>query len=185
MAPCPCSGSVKWVHRICLLRWVLIDPVANGKICCICRLPYEEEVMPQLEQLPHPTDLSTRILSNPVVFTVPVRIVISSILYRIGYLSALISGVPTLLITAAYFAIFFAEFQELRYPRVYLRLLQISRFPAILAIHALALAILFFSFGADLGIGLSLDFYLAHYWIEHKNHVTRVNVHLLTVGPMR
>jgi hypothetical protein len=36
------------VHRICLLRWVIIDPAANGKICCICRLPYEEEVMPQL-----------------------------------------------------------------------------------------------------------------------------------------
>jgi E3 ubiquitin-protein ligase DOA10 len=39
ITPCPCSGSIRYVHHLCLKRWATIRPV-NGQICSICKAPF-------------------------------------------------------------------------------------------------------------------------------------------------
>jgi E3 ubiquitin-protein ligase DOA10 len=40
IAPCPCTGSVRYVHHGCLKRWATADPATNAQICSICQNPF-------------------------------------------------------------------------------------------------------------------------------------------------
>lgn len=138
--------------------------------------------MPRLERAPNPNSLTSRMLAQPVLFTMPLRATLLMIHLHAGHRGYILSASSTILITTLYSALLLSQIQSLRHRRLYWHLVPVSQFPAIVAIHLLALALAIFSFG-DLGIGVSLDFYLWHYWNEHRNHITRVNTHLLTVGP--
>ena len=39
LSPCPCTGSIRYVHHLCLKRWAAINP-ANGQACSICKTPF-------------------------------------------------------------------------------------------------------------------------------------------------
>lgn len=45
ISPCPCKGSVRYVHWTCLKRWVRLD-AANARACTICRQPFDATVFP-------------------------------------------------------------------------------------------------------------------------------------------
>eukprot|EP01087_Luapelamoeba_hula_P023266 TRINITY_DN851_c1_g1_i1.p1 TRINITY_DN851_c1_g1~~TRINITY_DN851_c1_g1_i1.p1 ORF type:complete len:362 (-),score=15.86 TRINITY_DN851_c1_g1_i1:34-1119(-) len=50
IAPCPCTGSVKWVHRSCLDEWRAVSPnPLSFDHCDICRTPYEMEFVGEKE----------------------------------------------------------------------------------------------------------------------------------------
>ncbi|KAI6172199.1 RING-CH-type domain-containing protein [Aphelenchoides besseyi] len=38
--PCKCSGSIKYVHRQCLERWLINAPASQQSACNTCRFPY-------------------------------------------------------------------------------------------------------------------------------------------------
>ena len=40
ITPCPCNGSIRYVHHLCLKRWAAINPATNGQTCPICKTPY-------------------------------------------------------------------------------------------------------------------------------------------------
>jgi hypothetical protein len=54
ITPCPCKGSVQFVHWLCLKRWVQLNPATNGQACTICRLPFQVTAFPGLEQVSGP-----------------------------------------------------------------------------------------------------------------------------------
>jgi len=45
MSPCACTGSVRYVHRLCLRRWTAARP-ATAHLCPICNGLYSLEVLP-------------------------------------------------------------------------------------------------------------------------------------------
>ncbi|KAI1711602.1 RING-variant domain-containing protein [Ditylenchus destructor] len=40
VTPCKCSGTIKWVHKKCLLRWVDSAPLLQKSQCNACRYEY-------------------------------------------------------------------------------------------------------------------------------------------------
>jgi len=38
--PCRCGGSIRWVHKKCLLKWINMNPTRNSK-CDICKFSYK------------------------------------------------------------------------------------------------------------------------------------------------
>ena len=49
ISPCLCSGSVAFIHRNCLLRWVFIDTYVTRDRCSICKAAFSKDIMPRLE----------------------------------------------------------------------------------------------------------------------------------------
>ena len=45
ISPCACTGSVRYVHHLCLRRWTLARP-ATAHLCPICKALYTLEVLP-------------------------------------------------------------------------------------------------------------------------------------------
>lgn len=37
LAPCKCSGTIKWVHRHCLTRWLQNAPYVQQEQCNACK----------------------------------------------------------------------------------------------------------------------------------------------------
>ncbi|CAD5215271.1 unnamed protein product [Bursaphelenchus xylophilus] len=42
MAPCKCSGSIKWVHKDCMTKWIDTAPFVQQNQCNTCRFPYKK-----------------------------------------------------------------------------------------------------------------------------------------------
>lgn len=64
ISPCPCRGSVQYVHRICLYRWLTTSP--DTTTCSICKTPFPEAYLPRLEIIPE-KDATNFFLSTPLV----------------------------------------------------------------------------------------------------------------------
>jgi hypothetical protein len=43
ISPCDCSGSIKYIHRICLKQW--IETTGNFQTCNVCRTEYNGQVV--------------------------------------------------------------------------------------------------------------------------------------------
>lgn len=43
--PCACSGSMEWVHKGCLLRWLTSSPVVVSRGCDVCDSPWREDLV--------------------------------------------------------------------------------------------------------------------------------------------
>ncbi|KAH7723508.1 zinc finger protein [Aphelenchoides avenae] len=43
MSPCKCSGSVKWVHRECMHRWIHHAPFMQQTQCNACKYQYRKK----------------------------------------------------------------------------------------------------------------------------------------------
>lgn len=63
ISPCKCCGSVKYIHKSCLRRWVVEEDTINYSrvICSICSSP-----LYRLETISYKTQLVKYILFNPV-----------------------------------------------------------------------------------------------------------------------
>uniref|UniRef100_A0A914CCU3 RING-CH-type domain-containing protein n=1 Tax=Acrobeloides nanus TaxID=290746 RepID=A0A914CCU3_9BILA len=42
LAPCKCSGTIKWVHRHCLTRWLQNAPYVQQEQCNACKYFYKK-----------------------------------------------------------------------------------------------------------------------------------------------
>lgn len=69
ISPCRCSGSTKWVHHSCLLRWINESRGVDVTVCPQCKTPYQvaEPENPLVVRLGSIVDHAVNILS-PVGF---------------------------------------------------------------------------------------------------------------------
>lgn len=44
LAPCKCSGTLKYVHQFCLEEWKKLSPKFNKKRCEICKVLFFKKV---------------------------------------------------------------------------------------------------------------------------------------------
>lgn len=68
IAPCRCKGSVKFVHKRCLLKWHSLAPLAIADLCQMCRVPYNSIYL-RIEVFPNENGFLYQFLICPYFIT--------------------------------------------------------------------------------------------------------------------
>lgn len=50
MHPCPCKGTQKWIHELCLRRWYLMNE--QNKYCSVCKYRFTVKRGPEYYEIP-------------------------------------------------------------------------------------------------------------------------------------
>ena len=182
--PCPCKGSVRFVHRNCLKRWVQLDPATNGRACSICRLPFEVSVFPGLEGTGSIPRLALFAIHYPSV----VNAVISYGLLRWTVLTPVENWSEAAwqvsrdgaLASQAIYAICIWLYWRVQDRRAYRGFVLRSRIPGMLVAHAYSLyGILAAPVASDYLTIALMHILLKMYWMEHCAALARINERLL------
>ena len=82
ITPCDCTGSVKYIHKSCILRWATMDGELDySKLSCsLCTVPYRIEEI-RLESYATPSHLANVLLHNSAAASIMINYL--SILYGI------------------------------------------------------------------------------------------------------
>lgn len=68
ISPCKCSGSIKYVHSICINKWLLINRDPSKFTCSICKELFKIDIPPKyLEKLPDSNMVAHFLLQFPIV----------------------------------------------------------------------------------------------------------------------
>ena len=66
LSPCQCRGTVKYVHYVCFLRWILSVSNDRKDICPICHTIYKIDIL-NLELIPHTQPRVLYFLGSPIL----------------------------------------------------------------------------------------------------------------------
>ena len=87
ISPCYCSGSLRWVHQICLQHWIR---ASNSKSCELCRYPFTMRTQLrspcQWEALPMSSSEKRRFFCSAIFHSIALGCVIWSLYVLIGKL---------------------------------------------------------------------------------------------------
>jgi E3 ubiquitin-protein ligase MARCH1/8 len=85
ISPCYCSGSMRWVHQVCLQHWIR---ASNNKACELCRYPYSmmTKMKPPCywESLPMSPSEKRRLFCSVIFHLIALGCVIWSLYVLIG-----------------------------------------------------------------------------------------------------
>ena len=88
ISPCYCSGSLRWVHQVCLQHWIR---ASGNKACELCRYPFcmRSKLKPpcQWEALPMSSSEKRRFFCSAVFHSIALGCVIWSLYVLIGMLT--------------------------------------------------------------------------------------------------
>lgn len=182
--PCPCKGSVRFVHWQCLKRWVKLDPATNGRACTICRLPFEVSVFPGMEStdgIPrwaHFAIYHSSVVNAIISYGILILIYSTSIFDRNGAVWR--TSRDGALASQAIYALCVWLYWRVKDRPTYSQIVLRSRIPGMLAAHAYSLyGILAAPATSDyLGIAI-MHLMLKMYWLEHCAAIGKMNERLL------
>jgi hypothetical protein len=174
LAPCACTGSVRFVHRRCLYRWILRDLEDIPTHCELCHAPYEASLIPQLEIIPSGANIDDFFLNSSfsLAFLVNylwIGLQVHSTI-RADQVFFFNHWVAQSLVHSLYFTFFLSHFR-VQNLRAYLRNSWKSYSWAVGA-HAF-LILLFWRGGV--GSGITLGSYLSSYWRVHLYTLKKMN----------
>ena len=71
VAPCKCSGTVKYLHTSCLKKWVSNEEqyIDTRLTCNMCETRYSVSFLPALEDIPDKLGIAMYILNNGIYIT--------------------------------------------------------------------------------------------------------------------
>ena len=176
ISPCPCSGTVQFVHRACLYRWIFMDTDEANNICSICKTPFLEDHLPKLEVIP-PKDRLYFFLDNSTASLLLAHYVICFILSNtlrtedFLYHFLVTSQIS---VNVTYMALFLATARVKNWQE-YISVSYVS-YAWLITYHLLSLFALsrgMFILSIPLGASLNL------YWRTHIKTLKYVNVRLL------
>lgn len=186
ITPCPCNGSVRYVHWSCLKRWVRLD-AANARACTICRQPFDAAVFPgfiSMEAGPHAAQLFLQHSS-----WANLAITYGAFMWRANEITTEtlwvecweISRLGSLWTHAAYAvcALLCWRGYGLQEREAYWAALPRARAAGMLGGHAYALYLLLVGASPDYLAAAIMQILLRIYWQEHNAIIARVNARLL------
>lgn len=177
--PCPCKGSVQFVHWLCLKRWVQLNPQANGHACTICRLPFQAAVFPGLEQVYGP-DFAIFCLRHTYVTTSVISYVLIGWNYQAGELARWELFRSGCLLSQLWYAFCLTIVWRVRNKELYRRFARASRLPWLLSVHVYSLSSILWSPGESHYICMVLIYLvLQMYWVEHMALLSKINDRIL------
>jgi hypothetical protein len=185
--PCPCKGSVRFVHWACLKRWVRLDQ-ANARACTICRQPFDASIFPGFVAADGGPRFAVLFVQH--CYSASVALTYAAFLWHlnagitadsVGAACWSITRTGALWTHAAYAACFWLCFRGVRCREAYWEAAPRVRLTGMLAAHAYAL------YGVALGAPSQPDYVtlalmqllLKLYWEQHKATVERLNAGLL------
>ena len=154
--PCPCTGSIRYVHRLCLERWAGLGP-ENARLCSICKNPYTIDLTPIPPRLP----LTFYLLNNTAFVGIGVHYLSLNTPYVIS------AHLCFQLVWAACFARIF----QTRRLDIYLDRQIIGFLPAMATFYCIFLYRLIIQ--RDTAACFLIDFLLHLFWNEHI-HTLRI-----------
>ena len=171
IAPCKCIGSVKYIHKECLRRWVIEDDKVNQDriICNICRVSlYNLEIIP-------PKQILDRLLYS-----------ITSVCIFIHYLSFVFWRTKSMFFNPfevlqismqAYYIFLYVQQFKVKNHLIYIEL-TFNRGSYILLFIYLYCIVSFFS-GRHISMALASNFTFILHWNEHSLILAAINDHLI------
>jgi hypothetical protein len=171
IAPCKCIGSVKYVHKDCLRRWVVEDDRVNLQrvVCNMCR-----ESLYNLEIIV-PRAVLDRLLYNLTVICVVIQ-----------YLSFIVwHKQPTwinpfemlqMLMQGYYISLYVDQFR-VKNTQLYIQMM-INRGSYLFFLLYLYCVVSFFN-GKHISMALASNFTFILHWNEHSLILGRINEHLI------
>jgi hypothetical protein len=167
ISPCVCKGTVQFVHRDCLYRWMFLDTDIPNSICPICKTQIDKAYIPSLEVIPRKGSIYY-FLDNSVTFA----LVVHYVSFLMGLWSFMV--VSHLIINISYVCLF-PLIARVNNWREYIRVSYKSY--AFLAAYTIVTA---YTLGSDFSIrSVSVAYTLNRYWITHIKALHDVNALLL------
>lgn len=177
ITPCPCKGSVRYVHTICLARWMMIDPSEKKKACSICLCKFDLNALP-VEVIPPTGSLIDFFLHSSISLFFLIQytwlfLLTTVVIYKEEPLSDYV--LQTQVVLHALFGSMFFSRVKIKRMEAYWRLSQ-KRYAALLAVHAILVSLV--ANGSFLTT-FTLGVYLSIYWKLHVAVLQESNDELL------
>jgi hypothetical protein len=81
--PCNCAGSLAYIHRRCLLRWIIEDGRVRERECHLCQAPYRVDAIQSIEAIPGPHNPLDFLLRTPLVLLVGSHYYVAFLLWMV------------------------------------------------------------------------------------------------------
>ena len=178
ISPCPCRGSVQYIHRACLYRWMFMDLDDIKLSCSICKNPFLNTALPAFEVVPKKGTIIDTMLESSLSMLFAIHYILVFLLskpYRgeDNFLSRYIFA-SQLALHVLYGSLFFLN-ANIKNWKEYVHISHIS-YGCILVYHSLSVYLMLHGFLVfTLPVGGSMNMY----WITHKNALAKVNAGLI------
>lgn len=178
--PCRCRGSVRWVHLECLRRWIALDPAQNGRVCGLCRTPFQILFVPALERFPEVATVQFLVLRYAGILSVFLQYLVFMCYLNGVFYSPEPVWSSMLLVQTIIHCLYgwaFAGTWNVQNVDLYTAMARRSRVPLMLVAHGYCL----YSFLVwhDVVSSLAIDFLFQSYWGAHMRILQRVNQRIL------
>lgn len=179
LAPCACSGTLKHVHRRCLLRWVLLNEASPETKCHLCGVPYAIQGVHRIEEIPDDRGLVEMTLKYPVILLLLAHYTILLLFQQIPrplwntrfaiYASAIHGAIHL-----AYVTLFVLKVKT-RNVGLYL-MFYMRDWAFVPGLHYVLYVLYSPAYNF---IGYAADLWLTAYWLAHTRTLRRINDYLL------
>lgn len=179
IVPCECRGSLRHVHRRCLLRWVLLNEARPETKCHLCGVPYAVQGFNRLEDIPDDRGLMELCLKYPAILLLMAHYAVLFLFQHIPkplwntkfalWSSAIHGGIHL-----AYLTLFLLK-MSVRNPALYI-LFIMRNWAFVPGLHYVLYVLYSPAFNF---VGYAADLWLTAYWIAHTRTLRRINDHLL------
>jgi hypothetical protein len=178
ISPCDCTGSVKYVHYSCFIRWIILAPEDRKSLCPICNYTYNINPLDDLELIPESPPLFLSKLSHPFLSLVVSHVLFYLVIASIEPLSFNKKCEIYMKNQYTFYSIWLIVFLRsisIKNKALYLHTLLYSYRSYFIVCH-IACLILFWNIPVYFFItGPITSSLLQVYWIEHVNILTQVN----------
>jgi len=173
LSPCRCRGSVEFIHRQCLLRWIREDNevIEERLLCSMCREP-----MIHLEPIPHRLDRRYFFLYNSNLLTL--------LIHYTFFISNLQSSKPPIyhfknaqMCLHAIYLVLYSVSMRTSHPMLYRDVLMKRRSYLYWLLHLYFLYV--FASEESIMMAFASNFCITIHWTEHVNTLQEINRDLL------
>ncbi len=179
LTPCNCRGSLRHVHRRCLLRWVLLNEARPETKCHLCGAAYAVQGFNRLEDIPDDRGLFEISLKYPIILLLLAHYILLLMFQQIprplwNTTFALYSSAIHAAVHVAYLGLFLLKAKT---RNIFLYVFFWMRYWAFVPGLRYALYVLYQPRYNELGY--VADLWLTAYWLAHTRTLRRINDHLL------